>query len=477
MSTGIPPPGARGPVSPATVASPPLSGSRAPLHDAGLWAALVACGLLVSALAVAVDARLGTASAPFTGEYRFKLEIGSLLAPAVAAGVVAAVRRGLHERLAWSRVLLLGYLASVAWALSLAVVDGGNGLASPVTNPDEYLRDVPAVGDDPGGFLETFVGRSGEYSVATRQHPPGPVLLLWALGQVGVTRPAVLGTVLTLVGCASVPLVAVAVRSLCGAPAARRLLPYLVLAPYAVWLAVSMDAVTTTLCAAFVACGVVGSEPRRTPWWAAAAGALLGVAALFSYAAPWLAGSVLATYFVRRRPLLNILGGVAALVPLLLVRLAGFVWPDGLSAAQADFSLRVEPNRSALLWAFLNLVILLIACGPAGVAALRKIRRTPGWPFLVGAGFAVGFAVASGLARGEVERSWLPFFPWLLVPVVAPERRHFRPDRAPATGPDRLPEGPTLRPPPAASAPTSVVLLGLAAATAIVIESVLRTTW
>ena len=51
-----------------------------------------------------------------------------------------------------------------------------------------------------------------------------------------------------------------------------------------------------------------------------------------------------------------------------------------------------------------RLVLLLaIACGPALLRALRRVRTTPGLPFLVGAGLAVGFAVVSGLSRGEVE--------------------------------------------------------------------------
>ena len=254
-------------------------------------------------------------------------------------------------------------------------------------------------------------------------------------------------------------MVAVATRSLCGAPAARRLVPVLVLAPYAVWVAVSMDAVTTAICAAAVTCGVLASETRRSPWWATACGLLLGLGSLFSYAVAWLAVSVIVCYFVRRRPLLIIFTGVAALVPLTLARAAGFVWPDGLTAAQADFSLRVEPNRSWLIWILLDLLVLVLACGPAGFAAARKIRRTPGWPFLVGAGLAVAFALASGLSRGEVERSWLPFFPWLLVPAVAPQRR-------PANGAQN-----------ADSAPTPLLLVGLGALAAVVTEAVLRTTW
>ncbi|HVF05618.1 MAG TPA: hypothetical protein VNA20_12325 [Frankiaceae bacterium] len=420
--------------------------------DAATWLLLGAAGIGLALAARAAGLRVGVPGAPFTGEYRVKVEVGTVLAPAVAALVLAAVRSGFLERVGWRRLLVLSWLATLAWALSLAVVDGGNGLTYPIANPDEYLRDVPAVGDDPAGFVRGFVDDAPGYSVATRTHPPAPVLLLWLLSKIGLTRPALIGVVVTALGCLHVPAVAVAVRSLCGEAATRRLLPVLVLAPYAVWVAVSMDGVTAALCAVFVALGVVASEPGRKPWWAIASGAVLGIAALFSYAVGWLAAIPLVVCFIRRRATTIALLGLGALAPFALARALGFVWPDGLTVAQADWSVRVGPHRSWLLWAVLDLVVLVLACGPHIVPAMRRIRRTPGWPFVLGAAIGVGFAIGSGLARGEVERSWLPFFPWLLVPVVGTDE---------AGEPAR----PSLR------------LLALGAAAAVVLESVLRSAW
>ena len=236
-------------------------------------------------------------------------------------------------------------------------------------------------------------------------------------------------------------------------------LPILVLAPYAVWLAVSMDAIVLLLAAGFVTLGVVGSEPHRSPLWALASGLLLGCDAMLNYAVAWLGVSVVAVYFVRRRPLLNVFTGVGALIPLVAFWIAGFTWSSGLSAAQADFSARVGPHRSWWLWAFLDLLLLLIAAGPAIIRALRRLHLTPGWPFVVGAGLAVIFAILSGLSRGEVERSWLAFYPFLLIPAVAPAIR------PPATG-RGIDAGPV---------PFWPVAVG--AVSAIVIEAVLRTTW
>lgn len=420
-----------------------------------MWAVLVGAGLALTALAVELGAAVGVAGAPFTGSYRLSIGLPSLLAPAVAGGVLLAVHRGRHITLPWRGLLAAGYLAAFGWAAGLALVDGVDGLTHAVDATGGYRSDLPRIGSDPAGFLRQYVEEAPALSVESRQHPPGPVLLLWAFGQLGLRSPVLVGLLILAIGCLSVPLVAVAVRSLSSEAAARSLVPVLALAPYAVWLAVSLDAVPLTLCAAALAAGVVGSEPRRSPWWAAGAGLLLGTGALFSYSVAWLGTSILVVYFVRRRPLLNVVSGGVSLVPLGLAQLAGFVWLDGLTAAQADFSIRIGPHRSWLLWIFLDLLLVLIAAGPAVVAAARKARRASGWPFEVGAALAVVFAVGSGLSRGEVERSFLPFFPWLLVAAVAPER-----------GRD-----------PRSVAPAPLLLIGTGAGSAVVIEAVLRTSW
>lgn len=434
-----------------------LEPGRPEVLDLARWLLLAALGLSLTALAVQLHARLGTASAPFIGVYRLKLDGGTAIAPFVAAVVLLAVLRGWVRRLRWGWLLVSSYVAAAAWTLGLAAVEGGNGLARPMLGNAEYLADLPRIRADPTGFVRHFITDSGQLSVATRQHPPGPGLLLWLLDGVGVHRTAVLGLIIALIGVATVPLVLSCVRALCHEPAARALAPLLVLAPWAIWVAVSMDAVTATLAAGMVACGVRASSPRRrgtgAVGWSIAAGLLLGVAALFSYAVPWLALSVISVYFVRRRAALNVVTGLAALVPIALAQAAGFVWTRGLSAAQADFSLRVEPHRSAALWGAVSLVLLLLALGPGSVASARKVRRTPGWPFLVGAAAAVVFAVGAGLARGEMEHAWLPYFPWLLVAAVAPERAESRIGRAP------------------------LLLAGTGALSAIVLAGVLRTAW
>jgi methylthioxylose transferase len=415
------------------------------------WVTIVTLALAASWLAVRLHARLGTASPPFDGRYRIAVNPRSALAPLLAAGTLLAVVRG------WPELLLAAYAVTGSWALALAAVDGAAGLADPVTDPEEYLADLPGVDDDPGAFVRDFTADAARLAPATRGHPPLPVLLLWLLRRAGIGSPAALGVTLTLLGALAVPLALVAVRSLAGEPTGRRLAPVLALAPYAIWAAVSMDTVTAALAAAVVAAGCVGSERGRRWYasaaWAALAGLLLGLAVLFAYAMAWLAVTMMCVYFVRRRPLLNVVSAAGTLLPVLLAQAAGFGWTDGLLAARRDLLTRLGPSRSAVVWGFLALATLVIACGPALVASARKLRMTPAWPVLVGAGAGIGFAVLAGLARGETERSWLPFFPWLLVAAVAPARRGGVPP------------------------PTPVWLVGAGAATAVLLPAVLASPW
>jgi len=425
--------------------------------DLLIWLWLAVLGLAGTYVAVRAGVQFGTRSAPFLGAYRFTLGFATLLAPAVAWGVLAVAGRGWFDQARWRGVLAGSWLGTFAWALSLALVDGAAGLTRSLQSPDNYLTDVPGVGDSALAYLSGYTDHAAQLSVAARGHPPGPVLLLWGLHRLGLTDPLTLGILVTAIGALLTPLVLVAVRGVCHEPAARAFAPVLILAPYAVWVAVSVDVVVAVLGAAAVAMGVHASAPGRTGLraggWALACGLALGIAALFSYAAAWLGLSAVCLYFARRRPFLNVATGIGALLPVLAAAMAGFRWIDGLLVARDDYATRVEPNRSALAWSAISILVLLLAAGPPLVRSVRRLRNTPGWPFLVGAGAAVAFSLGAGLARGGAESAWLPFFPWLTVAAVAPAAQGGDPEATPW------------------------LLVAGGAVTAVVIEAVLATPW
>lgn len=426
-------------------------------HDLARWAALGAVGFGLAAWAVHSGGRLGTAAAPFEGRYSWHLGPTSLLAPALAGLVLVAVATGLPGRIRWPALLAGSWIAAFGWAVCLAAARGTAGLTRPINGSTGYRAAVASIGDTPLDYLRRIGEHPGAQAPVTREHPPGPVLLMWLLHRAGLSGDLALALLLAAAGAAAVPLVLVAVRGVCGEPAARGYLPVLVLAPSAVWGAASVDGMAALLGAAMAAAGVRATAAGRTGWratgWAVLAGLLLGLAAQFSYAAPWLGLSLVCLYFARRRPLANLVTGLGALLPVLAVDRMGFSWLSGLRAAHPEYAAPSAPAGTILWWSLLSLVVVVLATGPPGMASLRKIRNTPGWPFLVGATAAVLFSVLTGLARGGGEHAWLAFFPWLTVAAVAPEQ----------------PAGPPVPPP--------LLLAGAGAAGAVVLQAVLLSPW
>ena len=401
-----------GPSSPTQRRKTVWDGLRTPWSDVAVWVGVLAVGLLLSALLRHWQA--AGSLPPFVRDWHLHVTVAPALAACLGALVVLSGLRRWSDRVPWPYLLPGTFAVSACWTVALALA-GTGGLAGRNV-PGGLFEAASAIGDSPGAYLRS-ASQAGSEGL-----PRGATLVVWALQRTGLHTASSVGLVLTLAGCLSVPLVLIAVRSLCHEPAARRLAPVLAVAPYAIWMAGSIDGVVLALTAAAIACGTVGSEPNRTPVWAAAAGFLLGVASLISYVAWLLAAGVVITYFVRRRPLPNLITGVAFLVPLFAAQLVGFVWSTGFAAARTQVS-GASPRQSLVAWLLVDVLAVLAVTGPAVVASARKIRRTPGWPFLLGAGIGLAFAVATGLSRGDAERVLLPFLPWLLVAAVAPERR------------------------------------------------------
>lgn len=395
---------------------------RVALAVAG-WAAVVLVCRVVAEHIMRRDgfAALRLGAAPLVG--RQEAEIGLRLLPAllVGGGLVAALPAA-ARRLPWRRLLIVVVLAAVAWVATVNLTRPG-GLTRPLERPgDEYLVDVPLI-DDPREFLREYPDRIDDYAVHTRSHPPGFILLLWSMDEVGLGGAGWAAALVVSVGAAGLAAVLIGLREVAGERVARRAAPFVVLAPAALWIGSSADALYAGVGATGVAAVLVASgwRGRRSVLAAGAGGLALGLTLTFSYGLGLLGLVALPTLVARRR--LTLLGpvAVAALVPVALLWSAGFDYLEGFAATRVEVAESVQSTRPLWLFLVLNPAVLGIACGPAVVGGLARLHDRSTWLVVGGALLGVLVADVSGLSKGEVERIWLPFTVWLLVAGSAHE--------------------------------------------------------
>lgn len=371
------------------------------------------------------------AGEPLAGPVRTRTGHATVAALVLAVAYVLLLPQ-LSARLRWPALLAGSAVCAAAWSVTLALVDGvQNGLVARLTGKDEYLHDLHRFTGGPGNLLHTFAGRvSGggpqQWATHVGGHPPGALLTFWTLDRLGLGGGGWAAALCVAGGALAVPAVLLTVRSVADERIARAAAPFLVVAPAAVWIAASADAWFLGVTAWGVACLALGAE-RRSDALALVGGLLLGYGCYLSYGLLLLAPLAVAVVLLRRgwRTLVLAALGVAAVV--LAFAAGGFWWLDGLSATRA----RVEGGAAAArpygYFLVANVAALAIAVGPATVAGLVRLRgRSPlRWlalPALAG----IAFADLTGLSRGEVERIWLPFMPWLIVAAALLPTRHRR---------------------------------------------------
>lgn len=407
-----------------------------PVTVAGVaaWSALVAVALVWGTRLVDQRPEMKINAAPFVGRWELHVGDGAALAAAlVVAATAVAGAPVLARRLPWRALLGAVAALAVVWLLALNAVDGPGALRDPLTNRNDYVVGVPDV-EDAGGagpYLESFTERIADYPTHVSGHPPGLVVALWSGDQVGLDPvPTSLALVLAGWGTA-IAATLIALREVAGEGAARRVAPILALVPGAVWAGTSLDAFFAGVAAVAVAALVLatGTRGRRSDLLALAGGAVVGVGLLLSYGmAPILAIPILVSLLRRRlRPL--VLGAVVAAGVLgTMVVLGGFWWREGLDATRVQYELGLARFRPYRYWTVGNLAAVAVASGPflgAGLAHLVRtvagsVRAGPGHlarlepaALAVGAVGAVLAADLSGLSKGEAERIWLLFVPWL----------------------------------------------------------------
>lgn len=349
------------------------------------------------------------------------------------AGIAIAYGHRLGA-LRWRTLLLVSYVAAAAWSLSLALVDGTDGLSRVLGNPDEYLRTARAVSSVPA-LLEGYVDRipleaDGNWPIHVAGHPPGMLLLFVGLVRLGLGGDLAAGLVVTLVAATLPAAVLTTLRALDAEPLARRAAPYLVFTPAAVFLAVSADAlIATTVAWGLAALALAARRPARTGWpWAALAGLLLGGAVFLSYGMPLAGVAAVAVLAAARRWWPLPVAAAAALGVALAFAAAGFAWWEAYPVLRERYWDGIASERPAAYWLWGNLAALMVSAGPvvgAGVALAWVRRREERVArLLVGAGaLMVLVADLSLMSKAEVERIWLPFVPWLTIgAALLPDR-------------------------------------------------------
>ncbi|MCP9976915.1 hypothetical protein [Actinomadura madurae] len=351
---------------------------------------------------------------------------------AVAAAAVAALPV-LAARLPWRALPPVAWAGAALWTVALAVSGGWGAPAAPLDAPTEYPAGLAQLRPDPLLWLQTFTERLGGYTTHVRGHPPMPMLVLWALEKAGFAGTGWAAAFIIAAGTSAVAAIAVTVRCVAGERAARAALPFLVLAPMAVWVATSMDAF-------FLAVGAWGTAlaalaARRAGTWAlacaVAGGVLLGCLPYLSYGLLPLFAVPLAVLLLAR-PRVRVLVALAAglAVAPAAFTLLGFWWPDGVRATLDTYLVsRGSAQRSYAYFVVANLAVLGLLTGPAVAHALPRALATlwrdgrsrtlsPAGPVAALAGAALLGVLAldaSGVTKGEVERIWLPFAAWAMV--------------------------------------------------------------
>ena len=381
---------------------------------------------------------------PLHGFPQVKVGIGTVPAVLLALASLRWADR-VAMRLPWRRLLVVAYAAGLVWLLSLALVDGTEGISGVLGSRSEYLGTARAV-DDVGGLLREYVARipydasDGNWPVHIAGHPPGMVLFFVLLVKVGLGGDLAAGLVVTVIAATLAPAVMTTVRVLGSEAGARAAAPYLVLTPSAVFLAVSADAVMAATAAWGMCCLALACRGGLRRGWpaAVAAGLLLGYLVMMSYGLPLVGVLALAVLWLgsgrrwgwARGWWVLPAAAVSALGVVLVFAAGGFAWWEAYPVLVDRYWDGLASQRPGAYWTWGNLAALAISAGPlvgAGIGAAWASRRNIEDRVVVGlvaaALIMVALADVSQMSRAEVERIWLPFIPWLTLGcALLPER-------------------------------------------------------
>lgn len=406
-----------------------LTSPRAAALSAATGLALVVASMVVPRW---LDEDVRVHWPPLHADWDPRVEVLTL--PAMVIGLLLVVALPWIARsLPWRALLATAFATTWVWIVALAMTEGTEGLARTFERRQEYVYDAQSVGSI-HTMLQTFVDRipmdaPDNWYVHVAGHPPGALLYFVGVDRLGITDPFWIGVVCVTIASTAIVAVMITLRTLGHERTARAAMPWIVLAPTAVWMGVNGDAVFTAVAAWGLALLAIAAKRRRViP--AVGAGVLLGYCVYLSYGLVLLGILALAVLLIARtwRPLPWAVGG--ALVVAAGFTLGGFAWWEAYPVLRERYYDGIASERAFSYWVWGNIAAWTFTAGlavwAAFPAAVRAVRRRNVLAQLAAAAvLTIVVADLSGMSKAEVERIWLPFTIWIVaLPALLPERWH-----------------------------------------------------
>ncbi len=369
--------------------------------------------------------------APLHATWDPKFPLVALLV--IALGIALALTLpAVAARLRWPSLLLVAFSSLWLWIMALAMTQGTDGLASTFERKQEYVYDAQRV-TSINTMLDTFISRIpmdsvDNWHVHVAGHPPGALLYFVGIDRLGITDPFWIGVVCVTVASTAIVAVMLTLKTLGTESLARSAMPWIALAPSAVWMGVNGDAVYTAVAAWGLALLAIAAK-KSSIIAAIGSGLLLGLCVYLSYGLVLLGILAVAVLIIAKswRPLPWTLG--AAGVVAALFTIGGFAWWDAYPVLRERYYDGIASDRHYSYWVWANLAAWTYTIGLAVWAAFptawRALRTNVLAQLAAAAMLTILVATLSGMSKAETERIFLPFTIWVVaLPALLPERWH-----------------------------------------------------
>jgi methylthioxylose transferase len=347
--------------------------------------------------------------------------IALVLAAVIGIGTFFATRR---DRVKPAILLPVALATLISFAAAVAAVNGEKqALVEPLERTFDYQVDVKIVR---ALGVRTFVERFPDIaptleSVHSRDHPPGPIVLLSFLQTLSSRRVVPRAVVLAFLSSLMLVAAWLIARRVAGERAAMYAVLLLAVAPgIVIFTFLSLDAVFGAMLAGSAALLVWGIAPERRLWFAFLGGAGLAVTSFMTYGFLWILAFA-GLYALITRGIRGCIAPLAAMAGGFLFGLAVLragLGYDLVATYRASYELVPQLSmRSAIYWLFGDPAVWLTFAGlPLAAFMLRElVTKRP--RYLIALFIPLIAADLTTIFRAETER--VGIFAYPIVAVAA----------------------------------------------------------